>query len=258
MRFRIWYDRAVLPPPRGPLPRLARGLRLLRVFITLAASLALAGCDRCADESGAAASPKPEPSPEKSEPAPPEDSPAAENGGAEPGTGAASTTLIVDGPMRVEFPSGFPEPVAHRDEGELRGFSFSTTTYESFSEHLGLVAASASEYAPNAFDELTPADMLDGVKQTLLIELGGDITREERREKDDRHTLDLVLRAELGGRDAHIRVVAHLAAPHLVQALLISPFEGGTRDEVARDFFDSLEIDRQGVRDRGLHEPEEP
>ena len=245
-------------PPWALSPRLARGCRLPPLSITLAASLALAACDRRADENAAPGSPKPEPALTKGEVAPPEDPRSAEDAGAEPGTGAASTTLILDEPMRVEFPPGFPEPVAHREEGELRGFAFSTTTYESFSEHLGLVAASASEYDAEAFDELTPADMLDGVKQTLLIEFGGDITREERREKDGRHTLDLFLRAELGGRDAHIRVVAHLAAPHLVQALLISPFEGGTQDDLARDFFDSLEIQRQGVRDRALHEPEEP
>ena len=162
------YDRAVNSPPWAPWPRLARGCRLPRIFITLAASFALAGCDRRADETAAPESTESERSTEKGEPAPPEDTPAAEEGGAESGAGAASKTLVVDGPLRVEFPPGFPEPVAHREEGELRGFAFSTTTYESFAEHLGLVAASVSEYDAEAFDELTPAYLLDGVKQTLL------------------------------------------------------------------------------------------
>jgi hypothetical protein len=153
-----------------------------------------------------------------------------------------SGTLILEGPMRVEFPAGFPTPALHREQGELHGFAFSTTTYESYSDLFGLIAASLSEFEAEAFGVLTPGELLDGVKETLLIELGGDIVREEREQRGARHSLDLILRTQLRQRAATIRVVAHVSQPHLAQAMLISPNEGGVTDPIAEGYFRSLEL----------------
>jgi hypothetical protein len=153
-----------------------------------------------------------------------------------------SGTLILEAPMRVEFPAGFPAPAMHREQGELHGFGFSTTTYESYSDLFGLIAASVSEFEADAFGVLTPSELLDGVKETLLIELGGDIVREERAQRGARHSLDLILRTQLRQRAATIRVVAHLSKPHLAQAMLISPNEGGVTDPIAEGYFRSLEL----------------
>jgi hypothetical protein len=153
-----------------------------------------------------------------------------------------SGTLILEGPMRVAFPAGFPTPAMHREQGELHGFGFSTTTYESYSDLFGLIAASVSEFEADAFGALTPSELLDGVKETLLIELGGDIVREERDQRGARHRLDLILRTQLRQRAATIRVVAYVSQPHLAQAMLISPNEGGVTDPIAEGYFRSLEL----------------
>ena len=143
--------------------------------------------------------------------------------------------------MRVRFPAGFPPPAGHGDEGEIRGFRYAVTTYESYSELFGLVAASAGQFSTSA-EKLPRAELLDGIEQTLLIGFGGQVVRAERGEADGLHRLDLVLRAELGEGDVEIRVVALLAGTYLAQAMLISPNEGGVDDELAEAFFASLEL----------------
>jgi hypothetical protein len=235
--------------------------------LLLAVALALGACDRKATQS---ASPAPaehederepelvwvEAQPEEREPADRElaphqdqqDPPAGDGGAAAepPKTSVTdddlSGTLILEGPMRVELPAGFPVPAMHREKGELHGFEFSTTTYESYSDLFGLIATSWSEFEPATFGTLSASDLLDGVKQTLLIELGGDLVREQRNEHAGRQSLDLILRTQLGDRDVHIRVVAHLRKPHLAQAMLISPMAGGVEDPLAERFFASLMI----------------